>query len=358
MNFLYKIYSGYDGFQPKRIVGRFVDRRYLLLGWKRYLDEVEVGDEVWIYFHGPHDFKPGVYVKGRVATIDRDAEKVRLRVFNYNTSSPLTDAKSSARIAAIVSARGRQVFLFPGDWETVSECTIFSNADSCSKRRCEWCPTWRKLRRIRNSEIRRPPRLGNQISAFIPAYWAIPPRCYLASADIRPQIHQLTHIIKAFKTGNNKLTYPLARAIFEAVQAWGQEPDFDCVVPIPLSPDKAAKGEIHRTRLLAQELAELFGIQMKQLFRLSKNVSKRRMLSKGYSYSQFEQAYSNALEVDDVESITHVLLVDDVCTYGGTLQVATRHLLAKKPDLQITAAVAVQMIVKSMVIDKSTICIQ
>ena len=130
------------------------------------------------------------------------------------------------------------------------------------------------------------------------------------------------------------------------------------MVPIPLSPDKAAKGEIHRTRLLAQELAELFGIPMKQLFRPSKNVSKRRMLSKGYSYSQFEQAYFDAVEVDDVESITHVLLVDDVCTYGGTLRVATRHLLAKKPDLQITAAVAVQMIVKSMVIDKSTICIQ
>jgi len=356
MNFIYKVYSGYDGFQPKRIPGRLTDGRYLLLSWKRYLDEVEVGDEVWIYFHGPHEFEPGVYIKGRVAAIDINADKeVRLRVYNYDTSSPLTDDKRSARIAAIVSARGRQVFLFPGDWETVADCTVFTGADSCSQRHCEWCPTWRRFQRIHKTELRLPPRLDSQVGTFVPAYWAIPPRCYVSSTAIRSSIHQVTQIIKAFKTGNPKLAYPLGRAIFEAIHEWGVVPDFDCVVPIPLSPDKAAKGEIHRTRLIAQEMSELFGIPMRPLLKLSKAVSKRRMLNNGYTYAQFEQAYSQALEAEDIGAIGHILLVDDVCTYGGTLKIASRTLRAKKFDLEISAAAAVQMIVKSVVLDEASI---
>lgn len=356
MNFIYKIYSGYDGFQPKRIPNRLIDERYLLLGWKRYLDEIEVTDEVWIYFHGPHRFEPGVYIKGRVAAIDINADKeVRLRVYNYDTSSPLTDDKSSTRIATIVSARGRQVFLLPEDWETVSDCAIFSSADSCSRRQCEWCSTWQSFQRIRKPELRLPERMGTQVNAFIPAYWVIPPRCYLNSTAIRSSIHQVTQILKAFKTGNAKLAYPLARAMFEAIHEWGIVPDFDCIVPIPLSPEKAVKGEIHRTRLLALELSQLFGIPMRQFLKLSKAISKRRMLSDGYTYAQFEQAYSELLEMEDIDSIRHILLVDDVCTYGGTLKVASHVLRTKKSNLKISATTAVQMIVKSVVLDNCSI---
>ncbi|HUW44710.1 MAG TPA: hypothetical protein VMW50_02830 [Dehalococcoidia bacterium] len=355
MNFIYKIYSGYDGFQPKRIPERLADRRYLSLGWKRYLDEVDVGNEVWVYFHGPHGFEPGVYIKGRVAAINPDAEEVRLRVYKYDTSSPLTDHRTSAHVAAIAGARGRQVFLFPKDWKTVSDCTVFSSADSCSQRRCDWCPTWKSLRRMRKGTFRLPPRLGNHVSAFIPAYWAIPPRCYLNSGTIKSSIHQATQILKAFKTGNQNLAYPLARAIFEAIHEYGLVPDFDCIVPIPLSQDKAARGEIHRTRLLAQELSELFGIPVRQLLKLSKGISKRRMLNSGYTYAEFERSYAGSLESEDPRQIAHVLLVDDVSTYGGTLNMASRALLAKKVDLKITTAVAVQMIVKSVVIEELSI---
>lgn len=356
MNFIYKIYSGYDGFQPKRIPERLTDRRYISLGWKRYLDEVEVGDEVWVYFHGPHNFEHGVYIKGRVASIDLNAEKeVSLRVYKYDVSSPLIDHDESSRIATIVSARGRQVFLLPRDWETVSDCTIFSSGDSCSQRRCEWCATWKSLPRIQRGQVRPPPRLGNQVNAFIPAYWAIPPRCYLSPGTIRLSIQQASQILKAFKMGNQNLAYPLARAIFEAIHEYGLVPDFDCIVPIPLSPDKAAWGEIHRTRLLAQELSESFGIPVRQLLKLSRGISKRRMLNNGYTYAEFERSYAGSLESEDPGQIAHALLVDDVSTYGGTLNMASRALLAKKVELKITTAVAVQMIVKSVVIDELSI---
>jgi hypothetical protein len=53
LKFLYKIYSGYDGFTPARIPERLLPRSILRLSWARYMDSVEVGDEVWIYFHPP-----------------------------------------------------------------------------------------------------------------------------------------------------------------------------------------------------------------------------------------------------------------------------------------------------------------
>lgn len=356
MKFVYKIYSGYDGFQPRRIPERLVDKRYLLLGWKRYLDEVERGDDVWIYFHGPHGFKPGVYVKGRVASIDVHADKeVRLQVYNYDTTSSLIDEQGAVRIAAIVGARGRQVFLLPEDWETISTCTIFGTADTCSQRHCEWCLTWKSFSRIRKQEIGLPPRLGNEFAALVPAYWAIPPRCFLRNHEIKSSVHQMTQILKAFKTGNQNLAYPLARGIFEAIHEWNIMPEFDCIVPIPLSPDKAAKGEFHRTRLLAQELSALLGIPVKPLLKLAKAVSKRRMLSDGYTYRQFEDAYSHALQVEDIEPMDRILLVDDVCTYGGTLGVASHALRTKNPNLQICATTAVQMIVKAVVMNESSI---
>lgn len=356
MSFIYKIYSGYDGFQPRRIPERLTDRNRLLLGWKRYLDEVQIGDEVWVYFHGPHGFKPGVYAKGRVEVIDPSADReVCLLVHDYDTALPLTDHRTSAYVATIVGTRGRQVFLFPSDWQTVSDCTVFSSADSCAQRRCDWCPTWKSFGRIREGTFRTPRRFEGEASTFVPAYWIIPPRCYLSSSVIQPSIRQVTHVLRSFKTGNYKLAYPLARAMFEAVREMGPVRDFDCVVPIPLSPDKAARGEIHRTRLLAQELSGLLGVPVRQLLRLSRGVSKRRMLSEGYTYAQFEEAFCRSLEARGVSSADHILLADDICTYGGTLRIAVRALKALNQDLQITAVVAAQMIVKSALVDEASV---
>ena len=48
----------YDGFAPARIPDRLLPSKILRLSWSRYMDSVELGDEVWIYFHGPHSFRP------------------------------------------------------------------------------------------------------------------------------------------------------------------------------------------------------------------------------------------------------------------------------------------------------------
>src|SRR3990172_7677500 len=63
MRFIYKINSAYDGFTPAKIPARLLAGKRIKLGWNRYVDVVDPGHEVWVYFRGPHRFEPGVYIK-------------------------------------------------------------------------------------------------------------------------------------------------------------------------------------------------------------------------------------------------------------------------------------------------------
>jgi predicted amidophosphoribosyltransferase len=70
-----------------------------------------------------------------------------------------------------------------------------------------------------------------------------------------------------FKVGMAGLVFPLALGIYKALRERGLL-DFDCIVPTPLSPDKAAAGEINRTALLANELARLLGTRVADVLQL------------------------------------------------------------------------------------------
>lgn len=201
-----------------------------------------------------------------------------------------------------------------------------------------------------------PPRFPDGVKFFYPAYWAIPPRCYLRGDVIASHVHRTSQILRAFKTGNGNLAYPFAKGIFEGFHECGASFDFDAIVPIPLSPDKLAKGEIHRTKLLSDELAKLSGVPVVELLRLTSPVSKRRLLSQGYTYAQFERRYKSFLSVlDDVENFGTVVLIDDVSTRGGTIRMACEALWERNPDLEITVATATQVIIKKTVRDDSGI---
>ena len=130
MRFLYKIYSGYDGFAPARLPQRLLPNRVLRLSWSRYMDSVELGDEVWIYFHGRHAFRPGVYAKGFIQSKAPEHAQANLRVGVYATEAPLTDAATSERIARAVAARGLQVFVYPEEWDIPPLCMVESSAES------------------------------------------------------------------------------------------------------------------------------------------------------------------------------------------------------------------------------------
>jgi predicted amidophosphoribosyltransferase len=189
------------------------------------------------------------------------------------------------------------------------------------------------------------------VSAYAPAFWVIPSRCYLYhQGAIAEKVRQTSSIFYRFKVGEEELTYPLARAIYAALTK-RKIVDFDAVVPIPLSPDKEEQGEIHRTRLLAKELARLLGTRLSEILSLKGPISKHKLrITSGLTAGQFEARYSQCLIVDEkVRNYSRILLVDDVCTEGSTLRSAIARLRAEKPDLDITAATAGQMIIKSVV---------
>jgi len=350
MKFLYKVHSAFDGFTPSRIRER-MRQKHLKLGWKRYLDVVDDGDEVWVFFRGPHKFEPGVYVKGRVLSHDHGREEVLLRVTKWSPTKPLTDPVTSKRIAETVAPRGRQVFVYPTDWDNPPDCDVDSTARTCRAHHCDTCPVWNEFPLIQKSALGWPSRLDNDaVKTFAPAFWAIPPRCYLhQEGSISHEIKHSTELFMRFKVGEENLAYPLALGMFRALQARHQL-EWDVLVPVPLSPDKIRKQELHRTRWLARELGEMLGARISEHLSLQYPISKRRLLKKGVGPAKYEKRYAKALVAGRrLSNVSRVLIVDDVCTHGSTLSCVARELQRLYPDAHIGATTAAQMILRGAI---------
>lgn len=342
MKFLYKIHSGYDGFRPAVIPQRMESGR-LRLGWRHYIDTVEKGWECWVYFHGPHRFENGVYVKGIVDNVDLAAGEVSLRVREHGTERPITPHEVSKRVADVVAPRYRQVFVWPQEWSVEPECSLAA----CKGRKCDDCTTWAGLPLIEMGHAKAPRRLRwSRHDGVVPAHWIVPSRCY--ETQITRSVRNVTDRFYDFKLGESAYAYPFARSMFEQLRRRGLL-DYDCVVPIPLSPDKAKKGEKHRTRALAKELAKLLAVPMWDVLRLGQGVSKRRMLSRGNTITEFERAYRSALRAVVSPDAKRILLVDDVSTRGSTAAQAIRVLRERHPKARIVVATAGQMIVKDVI---------
>ena len=344
MRFLYKIHSSYDGFRPRVLPNRMEGRR-LLLGWRHYIDVVEKGWECWVYFHGPHRFENGVYVKGIVDGIDHEAGTVSLRVREHSADRPLTSPALSARVAQAVAPRYRQVFVWPEDWAVAPRY----EPKACKARECGNCETWARLPLVGAGESRPPSRLRwSSYEAVVPAHWIVPSRCY--ATRIRAEVRDLTRRFTAFKLGEMAYAHPFALAMFEQLRQ-REMLDFDFVVPIPLSPDKAANREKHRTLALAEELGRLLAVDVREMLALASGVSKRRMQAAGSTTAQFERRYREALVADVPADAGRLLLVDDVMTRGSTAAQALRAIRSRRREAVVVVATAGQMIVKEAVVD-------
>jgi len=135
-----------------------------------------------------------------------------------------------------------------------------------------------------------------------------------------------------------------------------QTSGFDCIIPIPLSPDKKETGQVDRTRILAHELATLLRVPVANLLSLKAPISKRQFLSAGRSLAHFEHSYHQLVTVDaTIIEYSRILLLDDVCTQGSTLNCALRKIRETHGTCRITATTAGQMLLKSVVRDEHQI---
>lgn len=343
MKFLYKIHSGYDGFRPAVIPQRMRDGR-LRLGWRHYIDVVEKGWECWIYFHGRHRFENGVYVQGIVDDIDLDASEVSLRVRHYSTETPITSREISRIVAEVVAPHYRQVFVWPDDRTVAPEC----DRAACRDRRCDDCTTWASLPLIEKDHLRPPSRLRwSMYEDVISAHWIVPRRCY--ESRISPKVWEISSRFADFKMGEMAYAYPFARSMYEQLRRQDLL-NFNYVVPIPLSPDKAKKGETHRTRVLAKELGKMLAVPIREMLKLTEGASKRRMRSQGHTTAQFENIYFSALEVNIPPDADKILLVDDVMTRGSTVAQALKAIYRESSETAVVIATVGQMIVKEAVL--------
>jgi hypothetical protein len=292
VKYVFKINSGYDGFTPARLPDRTTDG-ILRLGWDRYLDEVNPDDEVWVYFKGPHRFEPGVYARGRVRSIDRSARSVYLRLFEHAIDAPIVGGGVAERLAAIIAVPYLQVFPVPEELPFAPDCSIATTAESCGRRRCDACSVWPTLQRIDAADVKPPSRVPPGLTAFVPAYWVVPPRS-IASGRQTPAVRKTTELFMRFKTGQKRLAFPLALGMYTCLKA-RNFPRVDALVPIPLSPDKEARGELNRTLALAKELELLMDVPVKALLRLVGPISKTALKVSAY---HFEMRYSSLLAVD------------------------------------------------------------
>ena len=216
------------------------------------------------------------------------------------------------------------------------------------------CSSWQTIPRIATNHCAWPARLSRRFNSFSPGLWVIPPRCYWRHNQLSAAIHRGSQLFYRFKSGHSSLAFPLALVMYEVLTQ--QVSDFDCIVPIPLSPDKQEKGQLNRTRILAQALAALLRVTVADVLSLSGAISKRQFLAGGLTQAQFENRYHQLLHVDArIRQYPRILLLDDVCTEGSTLNSALQRIRETHPHCQLSATTAGQMILKSVITDEHLI---
>ena len=139
-----------------------------------------------------------------------------------------------------------------------------------------------------------------------------------ASADL----YRETRRFYAFKAGDLSQTPLYARRIAAALRAVGTA-RFDAVVPVPLSPDRAAAGAPHRTLALARALSRTLGAPVLELLFLAAAVTKHGDLPPDPTprdVAAWESRYAAALVAAPVPpGVRHILVVDDAVCRGSTL---------------------------------------
>lgn len=135
--------------------------------------------------------------------------------------------------------------------------------------------------------------------------------------DIRRTLHRLKY------DGNRQAAKDLAMALQYIPTTW----DFsyiDCVVPVPLAPEKAARRGYNQTELLFRPWAERQKPWVDMLQRVRTTASQWQ-LSRDARQENIKRAFAMKGSFRATEK--HILLVDDIFTTGATLENCARVLI-------------------------------
>jgi len=126
---------------------------------------------------------------------------------------------------------------------------------------------------------------------------------------IREAIHHFKY--KRFKA----LVTPLGELLAEHIRSYPL--DVDLSIAVPLHPKRLRERGFNQASLLAQELGKLVGIPIAGdlLLRLRDTAPQARALSRDQRSRNVKTAFGCRQRLDGVR----VLLIDDVCTTGATL---------------------------------------
>jgi len=131
-------------------------------------------------------------------------------------------------------------------------------------------------------------------------------------------VQEILHAIKYL--GRTDLAENLGRemAAFLVDEDWFS--DIDCILPIPLHKKKMAQRGYNQATALAQGLAEISQIPMREnVLKRIKNTDSQTKKSRLQRIENMEGAFEASLEIEKYE---HILLVDDVLTTASTFESA------------------------------------
>lgn len=147
----------------------------------------------------------------------------------------------------------------------------------------------------------------------------------------------LERVLGAFKFGRHQfLADPLSALLMETLTG-RDDRSFDCVVPVPMHPRKERERGFNQAELLAHELAKRTPYPLRR--DLLRKTELRRPQS---SLAKAERAANvrGAFTASEGSKGASVLLIDDICTTGETLNACAAALLKKGAERVCAVVVA------------------
>lgn len=147
----------------------------------------------------------------------------------------------------------------------------------------------------------------------------------------------LQHLLHRLKYDGKQYigTYLGKQLAYDLVQIDWQH-GIDAIVPVPLHPDKEAARGYNQSQLLAEGMAEVWGIPMwNDVLQRVKNTESQTQKTREERIENMQDAFV-AAKTEKIQG-KHLLLIDDVLTTGATLE-ACATALKITPNVKISIA--------------------